>query len=201
MIKIGITGGIGSGKSTVSEVFKKKKAVVVDSDKIVSFLLKKGEEGHKKVISHFGEKIVDKKGEIDKKKLAKIVFENEEERKNLEKIIHPLVIEKRRDIFEQLKKIMGKDEIVIAEAALIFEAKTEKDFDFIILVKADKDKRIERLQKKGFSVEEIEKRMSSQLGDEEKEKLADYVIVNNGSIKELERAVEKIIREVKKNVS
>ncbi len=201
MIKIGITGGIGSGKSTVSEFFKKKKAVVVDSDKIVSFLLKKGEEGYKRVISHFGEKVVDENGEIDKKKLAKIVFENEEERKTLERIIHPLVIEKRREIFEQLKKIMGKDEIVIAEAALIFEAKTEKDFDFVILVKADKDKRIERLQKKGFTVEEIEKRMSSQLEDEEKEKLADYVIVNNGSIKEIEKSVKKIIREVKKNVS
>lgn len=200
MIKIGVTGGIGSGKTTVCSIFKKFGAIVLDSDKIVSYLLKKGELGYKNVISLFGEEILDEEKNIDKKKLAKIVFEDDEKRKNLEKILHPLVIQKRREIFRSIEKILEKDDLVVCEAALIFEAKTEKEFDYILLIKCDEKERIKRLKKRGLNEEEIEKRMKVQLPDEEKEKIAHFIIENSGNLKEVEKEVKKIVKEIKKNV-
>lgn len=202
MIKVGITGGIGSGKSAVKEIFKKKGAIVFDSDEIVKRLLDKGKEGYTLVVNQFGKEILDENLEIDKQRLSSIVFNDFQKREALEKILHPLVIAKRTKLLSELQKKLSKNDIVAVEAALIFEANTKDYFDFVILVKTPKDLKIKRLQEKGLSLSEIEKRMRAQWDDEKKEKLSDFVITNEGSLKELEAKVVKIIDKIKerKNV-
>ncbi|MFB3852057.1 MAG: dephospho-CoA kinase [Acidobacteriota bacterium] len=198
MIKVGITGGIGSGKSEAKEIFKKHGAFVVDADEIVRNLLKKNGEGYKQVLNEFGNEILDNGLEIDKNKLSSIVFSDALKRRKLEEILHPLVIKKREEIFAKLQKKLSEKDIVVAEAALIFEANTKKYFDYVILIKAPKDLRIKRLLSKGFSLSEIEKRMKAQWEDEKKEKLADFVIENNSSLEELEKKVANVIEKIRK---
>ncbi|MCX7829735.1 MAG: dephospho-CoA kinase [Acidobacteria bacterium] len=201
MIKIGITGGIGSGKSEASRIFRKYGCFVVDSDEIVKNLLQKGEEGYKKIVNEFGREIVDENANIQKKKLSSLIFKDAEKRKKIEEIIHPLVLKKREEIFEKLERELPDDAIVVAEAALIFEANTKDLFDYVILVKASKEKRVERLLDKGLSPSEIEERMKAQWEDEKKEKLAHFIIENNSTIEYLEKKVKEIIERVKgKNV-
>ncbi|NMC00605.1 MAG: dephospho-CoA kinase [Thermoanaerobaculaceae bacterium] len=198
MIKVGITGGIGSGKSEAKEIFKKYGAFVVDADEIVRNLLEKNGEGYKQVLNEFGNEILDNGLEIDKNKLSSIVFSDALKRRKLEEILHPLVIKKREEIFAKLQKKLSEKDIVVAEAALIFEANTKKYFDYVILIKAPKDLRIKRLLSKGFSLSEIEKRMKAQWEDEKKEKLADFVIENNSSLEELEKKVANVIEKIRK---
>lgn len=198
MIKIGVTGGIGSGKSTVAKIFEKFGAINIDSDRIVENILEKNGEGYDEVVKNFGNCILDEKGKIDKKKVASIVFNDELKRKKLEEIVHPLVIKKREEIFQKLQKELSLDEIVVAEAALILEANTSQFFDFIVLVKVSKELRIKRLLSKGYNICDIEKRMNAQWEDEKKEKLANFVIENNSSFEDLEKKVAEIIEKVKK---
>lgn len=198
MIKVGITGGIGSGKSEAKDIFKKYGAFVVDADEIVKALLKKNGEAFKQVVDEFGKEILDNDLEIDKSKLSSIVFGDALKRRKLEEILHPLVIKKREEIFAKMQKKVSEKDIVVAEAALIFEANTKKYFDYVILIKAPKDLRIKRLLSKGFSLSEVEKRMKAQWEDEKKEKLADFVIENNSSLEELEKKVANVIEEIRK---
>lgn len=203
MIKIGVTGGIGSGKSTVAKIFEKFGATVIDSDRIVENILEKNGEGYEEVVKYFGNIILDEQRSIDRKKVASIVFNDEIKRKKLEEIVHPLVIKKREEIFQKLQKELSLDEIVVAEAALIFEANTSRIFDFVVLVKANKELKIQRLLSKGYNICDIEKRINAQWEDERKEKLANFVIENNSSIEDLEKKVFEIIkkvREKRKNV-
>lgn len=202
MIKVGITGGIGSGKSSVKEIFRKKGSIVFDSDEIVKKLLEKDEEGYKTVVEQFGNEILDENLNIDKNKLSQIVFTDSQKRKNLEEIIHPLVIKEREKIFSQLERKLSPKDFVVAEAALIFEADTKKYFDFVILVKAPKELRIKRVAEKGLTLSQIEERMKAQWDDEKKEKLADFVIENDSDLKVLEEKVNAIIKKIRemKNV-
>jgi dephospho-CoA kinase len=194
MLHVGLTGGIGSGKSTVAAMFKASGAYLLDSDKIVRELLRPGREGYQKVIKTFGEEVLRKDGLINRKKLAKIVFNDKAARAKLEKILHPLVIRKRRFTVDGLRKKPGKRWIVISEAALIFEAGTQEDFDIVILVTAPPKTRIRRLTEKGWRPEEIERRMKAQFSDSRKKSLADIVINNGLSMKETEKQVLEIYR-------
>ncbi len=197
MIKLGITGGIGSGKSKAGEIFKKHGAIVLDSDKIVNDLLKKENEGYKRILNLFGKNILNEKGEIDRKRLSSIIFSDFSKRKALEDLLHPLVIKRREKIFSDIKVLLSKKDIVVAEAALIFEANTKKYFDYVVLVKAPKEIRIERLLKRGLNISEIEERMRVQWEDEKKEKLADFVIDNSSTLQHLEDQIVKIIQKIK----
>lgn len=198
MIKIGITGGFGSGKSEARKVFESLGIPSIDSDEIVKLLLKKGNRGYKKIIEEFkDEDILLENGELNKKRLAEIIFLDPIKREKLEKIIHPLVIEERERLFKEYEKKLNDRDFIVGEASLIFEANTKNLFDYVILVKSSKEKRIERLLKKGYTLDEIEKRMDAQWDDEKKEKLADFVIENEGDLEELKKSVLKIIEEIK----
>lgn len=196
MIKIGITGGIGTGKSKAAEIFKKYGAIVIDSDKIVDNLLKKGNKGYEKVLEFFGKDVINEKGEIDKKRLSSIVFSDSSKRKFLEELLHPLVIETREKIFSDIKILLSRKDIVVAESALIFEANTRKYFDYVVLIKASTEVRIKRLLERGLNISEIEERMNAQWDDERKEKLADFVVDNSSTLKHLEDQIKKIIQKV-----
>ncbi|MBC7327726.1 dephospho-CoA kinase [bacterium] len=193
MMKVALTGGIASGKSTVLRIFQRLGAKVLDCDKIAKALTRRGKRGYKRIVEEFGSDILDEKGRIDRKKLAKIVFFDEEKRKKLNALIHPLVYEK---LWERIKKM--KEEIVIVDVPLLVESGGEKYFDKIIVVYAEPSVQLERLIKRGLSEEEARARMGAQASWEERLKVADFVIRGDVELVETEKNVKKIWENLKK---
>ena len=187
MLSVALTGGIGSGKSTVAEIFEELGAIVIDSDHLAREVIERGTSGYDAVLSRFGDSIL-KEGEIDRSALGAIVFADEEARKDLEAIIHPLV----RERSEKIASHAGDSKIVINQIPLLVETSGAKRFDFVITVEADLEIRRERLRARGMKDYEISRRISAQASDEEREAIANIVITNNGSLDELTREVERV---------
>ena len=195
MLKVGLTGSIGTGKSTVSKIFKELGAYVIDADQIVHSLLK--EESVKEKIREILGNVFDDKGEIDKKKVAEIIFNNPEKKKQLEALIHPLVFER---IQEKIKNIEKKDPdaVVVVEVPLMIETGSYKNYDVVIVVYAPEEIQLKRLLKRGMEKKDALKRIKSQMPIDEKVKYADIVIENTGTLEELKKKVENVYRELKR---
>lgn len=193
MIKVGLTGNYGMGKSTVAKHFAKLGAYVIDTDALVSELLEKKEvvEEIKRLLGD--DVIVD--GKIDKKKVAKIVFQNPFMRIYLENILHPLVFEKIEKIIEGINT-RGEPKIVVIEAPIIFERGYQNKFDIIVTVFCSEEQAIERLKQKGVSEEEAKERLRSQFPIEMKRKSSDYVIDNSGSLEDTYLQVEAVFQKL-----
>ncbi len=190
MKKIGITGGLGTGKSKVMEILKNHGALVISSDNIVHEEMKKGKPVYGAVVKNFGEKILAADGEIDRSALAKIVFQDEEKRKKLESLIHPRVREVIIDFFSQQAKQKNPPSAVFVEVPLLFEVGWEELFDQVWVVWAPKELVRQRLLQSGkFSPEDLEARLKAQMPLGEKVKKADKVIENKRSLRELEKKV------------
>ena len=187
MLSVALTGGIGSGKSTVAEIFEELGAIVIDSDQLAREVIERGTSGYDAVLSRFGDSIL-KEGEIDRSALGAIVFADEKARKDLEAIIHPLV----RERSEKIASRAGDSRIVINQIPLLVETSGAKRFDFVITVEADLEIRRERLRARGMKDYEISRRISAQASDDEREAIANIVITNNGSLDELTREVERV---------
>lgn len=187
MLIVALTGGIGSGKSTVGELFQQLGAVVVDSDQLARDVVERGSLGFEQIVTLFGDEIL-KNGEINRSLLAEIIFKDSAKRKNLEQITHPLI----RKAFADIVAKSDQRAIVINQIPLLAESKYEYNFDHVITVSASEDKRIARLLSKGYTQEQIQNRMKSQVSDSDREKIADSIIQNNESEKELLPQVEKI---------
>ena len=187
MLIVALTGGIGSGKSTVGELFQQLGAVVVDSDQLAREVVERGSSGFEQIFTLFGDEIL-KNGEINRSLLAEIIFKDPARRKNLEQITHPLI----RKAFADIVAKSGDQAIVINQIPLLVESKYEYNFDHVITVSTSEDKRIARLLAKGYTQEQIQNRMKSQVSDADREKIADSIIQNNESEKELLPQVEKI---------
>lgn len=187
MLIVALTGGIGSGKSTVGELFQQLGAVVVDSDQLAREVVERGSSGFEQIVTLFGDEIL-KNGEINRSLLAEIIFKDPAKRKNLEQITHPLI----RKAFADIVAKSGDQAIVINQIPLLVESKYEYNFDHVIAVSTSEDKRIARLLAKGYTQEQIQNRMKSQVSDADREKIADSIIQNNESEKELLPQVEKI---------
>jgi len=195
LLKVGLTGSIGTGKSTVSKIFKELGAYVIDADQIVHSLLK--EESVKEKIREILGNVFDDKGEIDKKKVAEIIFNNPEKKKQLEALIHPLVFER---IQEKIKNIEKKDPdaVVVVEVPLMIETGSYKNYDVVIVVYAPEEIQLKRLLNRGMEKEDALKRIKSQMPIDEKVKYADIVIENTGTLEELKKKVENVYRELKR---
>ena len=193
MKKVGLTGNIGCGKSTVAEMFRKLGAYVVDADKLIHSFYSKGHPVYKKVLDTFGEGILDKKGNIDRKKLAEIVFSDREKLQKLEQITHKALYEE----LERIEKSLPEDAVFIVEASLLVEKGSYKKFDKLIVVYAPYEVCKERAIKRGLSPEDFERRWKLQMPIEEKVKFADYVIYNTGSLEETYEQVKKVYEELK----
>lgn len=175
MMKIGLTGGIGSGKSTVSNLFRNLGVPVFDSDQISKSIVDKDENVKAILKSTFGKDMFFLDGSLDRKRLGQLVFNNPPELEKLNAIIHPVVFKKFGEFCEKHKKA----KYVIKEAAILFETNTHAHLDKIINVYSPKELRLERVMKRDdTSREKIEKIMRFQYSDEEKNKLSDYIIVN-----------------------
>jgi dephospho-CoA kinase len=187
MLSIALTGGIGSGKSSVGEIFDELGAIVIDSDQLSRDVIERGTPGFDEVVARFGDVIlVD--GEISRSKLAEIVFVDEKARKDLESIIHPRV----REIAERVVARAPEDAIVINEIPLLFETQGQGRFDLVITVEASDESRTKRLIDRGLKSYQIEKRISAQASRAERESISDYVIENDEGLEELERKVRML---------
>lgn len=190
---VGLTGGIASGKSTVSNLFRKYGIEIVDADKVAKEVSEK-KESIEKISSIFGKDILDSDGKIIREKLREKAFKNRELLQELNKIIHPQVME----YFKRKKEVNSKDEILIFDIPLLYEAKMEYLCDKIIVVGVDVQKQIRRVVARDGSSEDLAKKIiSNQMPLDEKIKKADIVIMNDGTLDELEAKVMKIYRELK----
>ena len=187
-MKVGLTGGIGAGKSTVADLFSQKGAVVIRSDELARQVIEPQTPGFQQVIDRFGKEFVNSEGYIDRAKLAQIVFQDDAALKDLEKIVHPLVRSKTNQIIDQ----HTSETIIVNEIPLLLEKKMESLFDFLVIVISSEKNRLERLSQRGLTTEQATARMSKQVSDDERKAAADFLIVNDGNLDQLEADVEKI---------
>ena len=188
MLRVALTGGIGSGKSLVGEIQEELGALVIDSDQLAREVIERGSPGYEEVVTAFGDSILSE-GQIDRSKLAAVVFNESDLRKKLESIIHPLV----REAAEKLARKLPSGAILINQIPLLVESDGAKRFDYVVTVSADEEIRRERLRLRGLKDYEITQRMAAQVSDSEREKIANYIIRNDASIDELTRAVEALM--------
>jgi dephospho-CoA kinase len=187
MSVIALTGGIGAGKSTVAQFFSELGAVVVDADQLARIAIERGSEGFDEVVTTFGQSIISN-GDIDRKALAAIVFNDPQARVDLEAIIHPRV----QKLFAQAVAESDQSVPMIYEIPLLVETDAARKFDFVITVEADEELRISRLLSRGMFISDIKARLANQAPAEKRIAIADAVIRNDGDDDHLLRQVENL---------
>jgi dephospho-CoA kinase len=187
MLIVALTGGIGSGKTTVGDIFSELGAVVIDSDQLARAVLERGSKGFDLVLAKFGDAIL-KNGELDRSLLATLVFNDFQKRSELESITHPLI----RQSFAEIISSLPRESIVINQIPLLFESKGAYKFDHIITISAPEELRIERLKNRGLGFSDIKKRMEAQASDVERESISNSIIRNDKDELHLRNQVESI---------
>ncbi len=193
MIKIGITGGIGCGKSEVCNILQREGIPIIHADKVAQLLMNNKETIKSQIIEVFGQKAYLSNGELNRKKIAQIIFNDNTAKQRINEIVHPHVLQYQQQTLDRLKN-SGKFKIAGVEAALIYEAGSDTQFDFVIVVSAEKETVIMRLTgRDGFAKDEILNRIASQMDLSKKVERADYVLYNDGTLTDLENEVSKLI--------
>ncbi len=197
MLVIGLTGGVASGKTTVSEVLKEEGAILIDADQIARDLVQPQTPAWQELVRAFGNEILDQQGSIHRQKLASLIFSNPRQRSLLNRILHPRI---KEEIGRRLKGIQQKDPeaIVVIDAPLLIETGGHREMDKVIVVACTETQQIERLRRRSqLSEDQARAMLSSQMPLEEKKRVADYVIGNDGSPEETRRKARDIFRELK----
>lgn len=200
MLRAGLTGGVACGKSTVARMFSELGAQVIDADRIVHELYRKGETVHRELVQHFGPEILRPDGEIDRPRLATLAFDGGCVAE-LNRIVHPAVIRRQQEWLEQVAKA-APDSVAVVEATLILEAGGKTRSDKIIVVTCRPEQKVARYAARAGIPEaearaEVERRSKVQMTDAEKARLADYVIDNSGTLEATRQQVVKIYGELK----
>ena len=196
-VVIGLTGGIGTGKSTVSQILKEKKFPVIDLD-VISHEVIKFPKVVEKIVENFGKEVLEYNNTgnwiVSREKLGRVIFGNREKRLILNSIMHPEILRIMREKILECKK---ENKIIFVEIQLLFEVQWEKEFDYILLVSAEKETQIKRiLARDNRSKEEALSIINSQMSLDEKKKRSDYVIENDGNIQDLEKKVDDFLKKI-----
>ena len=187
-MRVGLTGGVGSGKSTVSRLLAERGAVVIDADAIAREVVEPGTPGFDAVVETFGQSVVGADGRLDRPALAAIVFGDEDRRLQLNAIVHPLVGQRT----VELAAAAPADAVVVYDIPLLVESDMAASFDFVLVVEASVDVRLARLHERGMVETDARERMAAQASDAQRRAVADAVLDNNGSLADLERQVDEV---------
>ena len=184
---IALTGGIGCGKSLAAQFFAELGALVIDADQLARSAIERGTKGFDEVVSIFGDGVL-KNGDIDRRALGELIFNDPSAKDKLESIVHPVV---RRE-FEEAVASLKAEEVLVYEIPLLVETGAQDRFDIVITVESEMENRIERLRQRGMHFSEIQARIAAQASREERVEVADFLIENDGTEDELLRHVENI---------
>ncbi|MFN8036527.1 MAG: dephospho-CoA kinase [Acidimicrobiia bacterium] len=192
MFLVGLTGGIGSGKSTVARLLADRGAVVVDADAVAREVVEPGQPAFRQLVERFGQSIVGSDGALDRPALAALVFDDEQARADLNAITHPAV---GGEITRRIAAA-PPDAVVVVDVPLLAEAKLTRLYEMVLVVEAPRALRLERLEERGLTRADAEARMAVQATDEERRAIADVVVDNSGDLAALEREVARAWAEV-----
>ncbi len=188
-MRVGLTGGIASGKSTVSAIFAELGAVVIDGDKLAREVVERGTPGLAAVVEAFGPELLTPEGDLDRPAMGAIVFNDEARRKVLESIVHPLVFER----YAELEAATGAGDIVIHDIPLLAESGRAEEFDAVVVVDVPEEVQVERmLRDRGWTEDDARSRIASQATREERLAIATHVVDNTGSLATLRSRVEEV---------
>ena len=196
MLKVGLTGGLGSGKSTASKFFNSLGAFILDADNAAKKLIESSKEVKNELIKEFGTDIMDANSNVDKKKLARIAFQDEDHQQRLNYVVHPHI---HNAIDKSFNEILDQNnhELFIVDAALIYESGYDAHLDYVIVVTAQLKHRMERaLNRNTLTRDEILKRIEFQWPEEDKTSLADFVIHNDGTEAELNDQIVELFKKL-----
>jgi dephospho-CoA kinase len=191
-VYLGLSGGIGSGKSTVSKMLSDLGAVVIDADVIAREVLLPRTSGYASAVAAFGTGILDDEGNIDRRSLAKLVFGNPIKLAKLEAIVHPAVVAR----VAEFRNSLPESAVVVYDTPLMFEKQLQSQFDKVLMVVSDKELRRTRLVERGLELGDIDARMANQATDEQRISVADFVIENNGTHEQLQEEVAKVWQQI-----
>ena len=187
-MQVGLTGGVGSGKSTVSARLAELGAVVIDADAIAREVVEPGTPGLAAVVERFGTEVLDADGRLNRPRVAEIVFNDDAARADLNAIVHPLVGARTGELMSAAKD----DDIVVYDVPLLVESNMADGFEVVIVVEADPDLRVARLEQRGMPEADARARMAIQATDEQRRAVAGELIQNNGSREDLISAVDAV---------
>ena len=192
MLRVGLTGGIASGKTTVAEMLRERNYPVLDADALAREFLEPGQEAYKEVVAHFGQRILTPGGAVDRKKLAAIVFSDGAERARLNQILHPRIRDVVVNWFAALNH-SGGPALAFEDAALILESGARDSLDRIVVCWCRPEQQLERLRARGMSEEDARMRIAAQMPIDRKRELADEVVDCSGSIAETEKQLDEVL--------
>jgi dephospho-CoA kinase len=192
MLMIGLTGGIGAGKTAVARRLVELGGVVIDSDAVAREVVAAGTSGHDEVVAAFGQDVLGPDGELDRAALGRIVFADPESRRRLEGIVHPRV----RARVAEIVAASPPEAVVVNDVPLLVESNLAASYDIVVVVLADEQTRVRRLvRERGLSEADARARIAAQATDEQRRAVADVVIVNDGDLDELRATVDSVWRE------
>jgi dephospho-CoA kinase len=187
VLRIGLTGGIGSGKSTVSALLAERGAVIVDADRIAREVVEPGTPGLAQVVDAFGPAVLAADGSLDRPALAAVVFSDPEARARLDGIVHPLVRARAAELIADVPE----GSVVVNDVPLLVETGQAASYDLVLVVEADPAARLSRLVQRGLTAEDARARMASQASDEQRRAVADVVLDNSGTPEQLAEQVDR----------
>ena len=192
-LRVGLTGGIASGKSTVAAMLAELGAVVIDADALAREVVEKGTPGLDAVVAEFGEELLGPDGELDRPAMGRLVFNDDQARKRLEAIVHPLVFER----VVELEQEAPAGAVVVHDIPLLAEAGRAGEFDHVIVVDAPPEVQVERMKaERGWTDEDARSRIASQASPEDRRAIATHVIENTGTREDLRKRVAEVYAEV-----
>ncbi|HZD58909.1 MAG TPA: dephospho-CoA kinase [Anaerolineae bacterium] len=193
---VGITGSIGSGKSTVASLLEERGALAINADQIAREVTEPDTPAWREIVAHFGEAILEPDRKINRRKLGRIVFADAEELAFLERVVHPRVVSEIAHELKVMDGRFGNSKVVVLDVPLLFEVGLDKLSDITVVVIAEKSVRLKRLLNEGLSRDEAEIRITAQEYKGDLEKLADIIISNDGTLAELKEKVGKLWEQI-----